>query len=464
MLRGKGSKIAVAMVTLGLWLALPLTQAQAVPSFARQTGLDCTACHTIFPELTAVGRTFKMNGYTASKKSDKPYEFPPPISGAMVTSFTHLRKAQPINTLELDNKARDNVNVPQEMSLFYAGRILPYFGAFIQGNYDGIANKFALDHTDIRPAVKTELGGKNLVLGLTFNNAPGVQDVMNTTAAFGFPWISSDVALAPAASTLLDGGLDFQVAGAGAYAYWNNLLYAELTFYTTGRKGPFQFLNAGSTTDTRVDGVAPYWRVFAQHQWGKQSLSLGTFGLITRVFPEKAAVDDQGNPIPNLQRTTGPSDKFTDIAFDMQYQYIGKKHLVTAQTIWITEFQHFQANNELGNTQNVNNRLNTYKLNLNYYYRTSNWGTLGATWAFFSTWGSKDEVLFAPNPGDGSRTGKPNTNGFILEASYSPWKYTKFTLQYTIFNKFNGAHNNYDGFGRNALGNNTLFIAAWGAI
>ncbi|MEJ2687039.1 MAG: cytochrome C, partial [Gammaproteobacteria bacterium] len=38
--------------------------ANAVPSFARQTGLACMACHTVFPELTPFGRTFKLNGYT----------------------------------------------------------------------------------------------------------------------------------------------------------------------------------------------------------------------------------------------------------------------------------------------------------------------------------------------------------------------------------------------------------------
>ena len=38
--------------------------AKAVPSYARQTGMSCTACHYSFPELNAFGRQFKMNGYT----------------------------------------------------------------------------------------------------------------------------------------------------------------------------------------------------------------------------------------------------------------------------------------------------------------------------------------------------------------------------------------------------------------
>ncbi len=37
---------------------------EAIPSFARQTNMSCNTCHTIFPELNAFGRLFKLNGYT----------------------------------------------------------------------------------------------------------------------------------------------------------------------------------------------------------------------------------------------------------------------------------------------------------------------------------------------------------------------------------------------------------------
>ncbi|MDA8093485.1 MAG: hypothetical protein M0T84_06145, partial [Betaproteobacteria bacterium] len=40
-------------------LALSAAPAAAVPSYARQTGLACEACHTVFPELTPFGRRFK---------------------------------------------------------------------------------------------------------------------------------------------------------------------------------------------------------------------------------------------------------------------------------------------------------------------------------------------------------------------------------------------------------------------
>ena len=81
-------------------------------------------------------------------------------------------------------------------------------------------------------------------------------------------------------------------------------------------------------------------------------------------------------------------------------------------------------------------------------------GDIGESIGYFSTTGKADPLLYSSSPVDGSRTGSPNSNGFILEADYRPWEKTKISLQYTIYNKFNGTHSNYDGFGRNASDNN----------
>ena len=41
-----------------------VSPAQALPSFARQTGQPCGACHTDFAGLTPYGRRFEIGGYT----------------------------------------------------------------------------------------------------------------------------------------------------------------------------------------------------------------------------------------------------------------------------------------------------------------------------------------------------------------------------------------------------------------
>ena len=66
-----------------------------------------------------------------------------------------------------------------------------------------------------------------------------------------------------------------------------------------------------------------------------------------------------------------------------------------------------------------------------------------------------------------SRTGKPNTSGFIVQADWTPFGKEdsphspllnlRLGLQYTGYFKFNGASNNYDGFGRDASDNNAVY-------
>jgi hypothetical protein len=459
-------KYVVRVVALGsFFLLLPLNEAQAVPSYARQTGMDCNACHTVFPELTPFGRTFKLGGYTLSK-SEKSYEFPPPISAGGQASFTHTQKTLPPGAAPFESRGNDNVNVPQTLNIYYAGKIYGNLGTFTQGTYDGVSNKFALDHTDVRYARTTTLGDKglNLIYGLTLNNNPTVQDVWNSTPAISFPYVSSAIAPTPAAVTKIDNALALQVGGIGAYAFWNNLVYAEVALYRTARKGPFQFLGAGNVTEEMVDGFAPYWRLALQHNWKQHSFSLGTYGMAVRTFPDKPAVDDQGNPIPNLKESRGPSNQFTDVALDAQYQFIGKKHLFSAQTTWIHEIQNRDASFDLGSAQNRRNFLDTFRVNLNYWYRSGvkGLGTVGGSVGYFSTTGTKDVLLYPEEePVSGSRTGRPDSNGFILEANYLPWNYTKVSIQYIIYNQFNGARTNYDGLGRNASDNNTLYLNVW---
>ena len=38
------------------------------------------------------------------------------------------------------------------------------------------------------------------------------------------------------------------------------------------------------------------------------------------------------------------------------------------------------------------------------------------------------------------------------------------SLQYIIYNQFNGSSTNYDGFGRDASDNNTLYFLIWTAF
>jgi hypothetical protein len=451
--------LAVGAAAVGLLLFVWLKAAAGIPSFARQAGLSCNACHTLFPELTPLGRMFKLGGYVLSK-SDKLYEFPPPVAGVLMTSFTHTGKKQPSGSVEdtpanlTDSTTNNFFFLPKAIGGYYGGKIFYKLGALVQGTYSGVDDDFFLDITDIRFGTRTAIGGKDRMnmIGVTLNNTPSLEDVWNSTPAWGFPHEMSDVAPTPAAAVLIDGGLDQQVGGLGAYYYWNDLIYAGVTVYRTADHGIAEFLGVGTPTDTVVDGLAPYWRVALQHKWGKHSLEVGTFGIVADVFPEG--------------REDGPTDRFTDIALDAQYQYITGKFMLTAQTALIHEEQDLDASFALGNAANRSNDLDTFKVNVNAYYRSS-FGLVGGSVGYFRTTGNDDAGLYAPSPVDGSRTGSPDSDGFILEADYLPFgghrKFfsPRFTLQYILYNEFNGSDDNYDGFGRDASDNNTLFFLVW---
>lgn len=433
-------RLAALIVAVLAFSPLP---ASAVPSFARQTGLPCNTCHTNFPELTQFGRNFKLNGYVMSKGG----KFVPPVSAMAQLAFTHTNKAQPGGAAP---GFSDNNNVaPNEISLFYGGAIIPnVMGAFIQGTYDGAEKAVALDNTDIRAAQTETIGSKTLTVGMTLNNNPTVSDLWNTTPVWSFPFSTSVLGPEPGAATMIQGGFGQQVAGLGVYTMFNDLIYAEVDGYKTLSTGFQKFFGVDPTDEAQIHSLAPYWRLAVQHSWGPNYLSVGTFGMSASVFPGRV-------------RTMG-ADRLTDIGFDSQYQYSSDKNDAELMLSYITETQHLKASLPLGNADNGRNKL--HALNATATYMRDK--TYGLTASYFSVTGSGDPTLY------GTRTGLPDSNGYILEAdwlpfnknggpSFWPMSSLKLALQYTGYTKFDGAKLNYDGSGRSASANDTLFLEGW---
>ncbi len=402
---------------------------EALPSFARQTGMSCTACHYSFPELTPFGRQFKMNGYTmtmmktieSKTDSDKITRLKLldnlPLSAMIQTSFTSNAKA-------IDGTQNNTVAFPQQLSMFYAGQITPHIGTFIQMTYDG--QTFGMDNADLRYSNQTSIGMKSLLYGLTLNNNPTVQDVWNTTPAWGVPYASSGAANSPTKSTIIQ-NLGLQVAGLGAYSLFDNFLYTELTLYRSSPQGAAN--PADSTSRMTIRGVAPYWRVALQHTWGENYAELGTFGISSNHY---------------ISGISGKMDKFTDVGFDFQYARTFTSGSFTLHSSLISE-------TEDRNSSANNFKLNAFKLDGNVYLKNG----LGATIGYFNSSGTADASVVS------SVTGKPNSSGFLYQIEYLPWYNTKFSIQYVTFNKFDGSSANYNGMGRSAADNNALYLLAW---
>jgi len=427
----------------------------AVPSFARQTGFECTTCHLSWPELTNVGRQFKLSGYTLIRESSgvRPWlavssDDPPPklpLAAMVQASLTHTRGTAGADPA---NFPRNDDIVLQQLSAFYAGRIADHLGAFVQGTYDGVAHHASVDNIDIRAAGHFEGDGLDVNYGLTVNNNPTVSDIYNTTPAWAFPYASSSIAVAPNASTLIDGGLAQQTVGLGAYAMWNQTIYAEIAGYGTA-DGAFSVFRAGTdkTTDAVLDGTAPYWRLALQHVWdgGTQSAMIGTYGLIAHKFP------DSLDP-------AGPTDRYRDIGMDAQYQYVTDRHRFSVQLNYISENQRLDGTLAVGGASNPTDTLHAFRGKATYYYDQQ----YGATVQYFRTAGSVDNSLYnTGEPVSGSASGSPKNSGLTGELDWLPRRDLRLMLQYTAYRTFNGASTNYDGFGRNAKDNNALYIALW---
>jgi hypothetical protein len=449
------SKQALRLTTAFVVAMSVTAPSRAVPAFARQTGFECVACHLSWPELTSVGRDFKLGGYTLTQevKGERPLisfrsEGPPPwlpLAAMAQISYTHTRGT---GGAEASNFPRNNSIALQQASLFYAGRIADDVGAFAQWSYDGVEHHGSVDNVDIRLAHRSSVGGVDAAYGITINNNPTVSDIYNSTPAWGFPFAASSVAVAPNAGTLIDGGLGQQVVGAGAYAMWGGLLYTEAAAYRTA-DGAFSLFRAGTdkSTDAVLDGAAPYWRLALQRVWaqGKHSAMIGSYGIDARKFP------DSLDP-------TGPSDRFFDVALDAQYQYLTDLHRFSAQATWIREKQSLDASFGSGAASSPSNALKTFKGKLTYYYDRQ----YGATLAYFHTYGDTDAAAYdTGEPVTGSASGSPNTSGYTLELDWLPRRDVRIAAQYTTYRQFNGATANYDGFGRSARDNDALFLLAW---
>jgi hypothetical protein len=445
-----------------LW---PCSTAHAVPSFARQTGLECVACHVSWPELTSVGRQFKLGAYTLTEPSKEPSkgearpllsfdkQGPPPVvplAAFLQASVTHSARTNTGGT-DAGTFPKQDELILQQASLFLAGRINEHAGGFAQWSYDGVEHHSAIDNVDLRVAHRYESERVKVLYGLSLNNSPTVSDIYNTTPVWGFPFASSSVAATPAASTLMQEGLAQQVIGLTAYSLWNRTLYAELGAYRTADKA-FSVFRAGVDRSTAavLDGAAPYWRLALQREWGDRTHSamLGAQGLSARKFP------DSTHP-------QGPTDRFRDVGVDAQYQYVTDTHRFSAQMNYIRERQTLDGSFASGAASNASNRLNSLTSKLTYYYKTK----YGLSLAYLRIQGDSDANLYSTGePVGGSANGRPDSSAYIAELNWLPSRDRRFTLQYTGYQKFNGARNNYDGFGRNARDNNSLLLLAWFAF
>lgn len=451
------SPLAVAVVLIAL-LCVPSPNAHATASFSRQTGLACSTCHTTFPELTPFGRDFKLNGYTLSSAKEVTEKGEKKQSGLSILenlplsinlrgSFTQTGNRQS------PSQRNSNIELPQQVNLWFAGRLSDHIGSYTQMTYNVQANHFGFDNSDFfRYSRQTKLAGKNLTWGIDGNNNPTFEDLWNSTPAYGFPYASPDAIVSPVAATLIDGTLGGDVVGLGAYGMWNDHLYGNVTLYRTQHIGgpqPACGQNPCPPGPTSVGfphnikGAAPYWRFAWQATKGDNYFEVGTYGIHAGSTPNSV---------------TGITDDFTDTAADLTYERkLWKGDLFVVHSTFIYEKQELNRTFSVGGAAFPGHVLRTFRLDGAYHFGNRYTVTAGP----FFTNGTADTTLYAPAAVTGSNNGKPNNTGYIVQFAYWPVQNIQMGVQYKGYTKFNGAGSNYDGSGRAASGNNYTYGYIW---
>jgi hypothetical protein len=366
-----------------------------------------------------------------------------------VASFTHTRKDQVTAPEHLN---QNNHFTLDEAAVFLAGGIGQHLGGFAEVTYEGIDRHFTWDNLDLRAVTTGKLFGEDTTFGLSVNNNPTVQDPWNTLPAWGFPYTDTETSPTPAAAPLIDDSLAQGVLGVTGYTWIGHTFYVEGGGYFSPAQSTLDRL--GADDPGKVHGLAPYGRIAFQTNAGGGTFEVGGTVLHANIFPDR-------------DRSSGFTDRYTDLGLDSSWQKaIGKADLFTVNARYMHEKGDLKASCALGLIGDGNDvNCGSYRLN---EFRASGRYTLhektGFTLSAFSITGTRSANVFE---GDGS----PDSNGLMGQIDHTFWPDGKSPLgplfnarvgvQYTAYGKFNGRRHNFDGAGANASDNDVLRVFTW---
>ena len=432
---------AAALATLAA--ILPVAPAQALPSYAQQTGLPCAQCHAIGfgPALTNYGRQFKLNAYALGEHKKS-------VPLALMTILTYTSTSGDLPEAP-EHFSTNNNFAMNELTGFIAGHIGDHAGAFIEAAYSGIARHTAWGAFDVRYARSFQLGGHGVVGGMTINNNPTVSDLWNSTSVWSFPYAGSDFAPTPSNAPVIYDGVSETVLGPTFYAMVDDHFYIEAGGFKSLSDSMLGKVGLTADDNSHVDGFAPYWRAAVQFNNGPHYVSVGMLGLNVKQKPDPAAAE---------------TNTFNDFGFDATYQHTAADSSnLQANLAFVHEKRHLNAAVAAGEAANADSSLDSLRGDVTWTYKQTWVAALG----LFDVSGSTDTTLYGPN-------GKPDSDGYLVQleyvpfgkvnSPYRPWLNVRVGLQYTGYSKFDGASSNYDGTGRNASDNNTLFGFLWVAL
>lgn len=319
-----------ALFLLAMSLYLP-QEAEAIPAFARQTGMACNTCHfQHFPLLNAFGRNFKANGFTLvggqSLVEGDVLSIPSVLNASLVTKVRYQKTNGDVDD---SGTNKGEFQFPDEAALLLGGRVGEHIGFILEAQMaDAGAPMFA----SYKMPIGFEAGEAHLEVVPFTTDAFGPQfsfELLNTGALRSIRVLEhrSDI------SAVQYVGAQGDAQGIGLAAY-HNLGYANYTAWQPhAGTSDAQFMHyvriaatptvsgwdlaggiqwwGGTTVDgTKTRGKAEAWAIDAQAQGLAGNMPLGVY-----LQYASAGKSDAGDPANIFNtKTTGDNKAFSIIA------------------------------------------------------------------------------------------------------------------------------------------------------
>lgn len=451
--KNRGRILVVGLLASAVAFLTP-RGAWAIPSFARQTGLSCATCHTVFPHLTPFGRYFKLHGYTTTNakliKALKTYfkndsttkqrvalqiSHIPMVSVRLAARWNDqaggdglvpkgpVTAGQGFMSTPEGYGSSDVFNLLAGSSMYIAGEITPDLGTFLEfGGVDDAGDGFGMGMFDLALVSKDQtLAGNNFVYGIRAEDGLGAGDPSNTVGTWGLTaslmGLSTHNTLFDAGTAMMEGGELFAMLG----NFYKGGFYASVGAYRpTADQTMDSYVQGSLAGDGSFDGTNGAANGYLRLSYYLPPIGnnlyteIGTFGYVGSLNMTATQLAALANP--------SYVDHYSNYGVDLQAQYIGSKNLVELFTLFqsqrdgafygIDQFTGLPGNGEAVSRQGLG-------VKADYYYD----GTIGCYAKYLYQTSSQLKDM--------------NLNGGIIGVSYFPWENVNLRLEEALYSTYN---------------------------
>ncbi len=381
-------------------------ESQAVPSYARQVQKPCTACHTIWPNLTQYGRQFKVKAYTdvsekweMINKDNLNLTTILPVSGR-VLYFPENRVDNDVEGIHQSSTTVDQV------ALFVASRFYDYAGVFASAEWSPDDNGWHLPTAKL--AFQYPLDKGNTIGLVAFKGLASAADPFNSLGGRDRDLVWGD----ESTPFVLTQGWTFSFGSEGnvgtvVHGYFlGNRLYAAIGAMRGGlaSDAPAGLTNTANPSGAIADTDPNDW--YTRIAWD-QKLDNGAVTFGAAYYDGKQRILDPTSFVTLYD--TKVKRSYIDVSLEQNY---GEDHIVELQALVGSG----KETNVFGGDEE--RKFSGSYLQGSYFYDR----TIGLV-ASINNVTFKDVLSGDPDPTD-------KKNSVLVAVEYLPWLNTKFAIQY----------------------------------